>query len=191
MMKKIFAILLASVLFVSALSGCAKKDPEPTPGEDNQPSVETPAEKAEPTLDEIVAAVKEAYGDKYLPSMPIDEQMLSDVFGITMDNVEAFYAEGPMMSGHIDTFVVLQAKDGQVDSLSQELQAYLDQQQNDALCYPENGIRIQSAAVFTEGNYAFYMMLGGYNDGAETEEEIAEYADEMTKLGVDAVKALF
>lgn len=190
-MKKFLAILLASALCVAALSGCAKKDPEPTPGDDNQPSVEAPEEKEEPTLDEIVTAVKEAYGDKYLPSMAMDEQMLQDVFGISMDNVEAFFAEGPMMSAHIDTFVVLKAKDGQVDSLSKELEAYLDQQQNDALCYPENGVRIQSATVFTEGNYAFYMMLGGYADDAETEEEIAQYADEMTKLGVDAVKALF
>jgi len=194
-MKKLLTFLLASVLCAAALSGCSQKAPEQKPSDEQQPSVEAPAEEPteaeEPSLDDIVSAVKEAYGENYLPSMAMDEQMLQDVCGITMEDVEEFYAEGPMMSGHIDTFIVLKAKEGKVDSLAQELQTYLDQQQNDALCYPENGIRIQSATVLTQGNYAFYMMLGGYDNDAHTEEEIVKYADEMTKLGVDTVEALF
>ena len=192
MKKRIVAFMLAAMMCTAAFTACSsgKETQENT---ENTPSVEETVEKEEVMveLNDIVTAVKEAYGENYLPSMPYEEAMLSDVFGITMDDVEEWFAEGPMMSAHIDTFIVLKAKEGKVDSLKAELEAYLEQQKNDAMCYPNNLIRIQSGQVLSVGDYAIYMMLGGYDDAATTDEEIAAHAEEMAKVGVDAINTLF
>lgn len=193
MKKRIVAFMLAAMMCAAAFTACSSgKDPQNNA--ENTPAAEEtiPAEEeVSVELTDIVSAVKEAYGDNYLPSMEFEEAMLSDLFGITMDDVEEFFAEGPMMSAHIDTFIVLKAKEGKVDSLKAELETYLEQQKNDAMCYPNNLVRIQYGQVLSVGDYAIYMMLGGYDNDANTDEEIAAYAEKMAKVGVDAVNALF
>jgi len=189
MKKRILALLMAAMMCVSAFAGCSSETN--TPNEENTPPVEQEAPTKEVAIDEVVAAVKEAYGDKYLPSMELPAEYLSDVMGITMDDVEASFAEGPMMSAHIDTFVVLKAKEGKADALAEQLGAYLEQQKNDAMCYPNNLIRIQYGQVMNIGGYAIYMVLGGYDDTAADDAAIAKYAEEQAKVGADAVKALF
>ena len=189
MKKRILALLLAAMMCVSAFAGCSNtKAPA---AEDNTPAVEESAPAKDVAIDEIVAAVKEAYGEKYLPGMELPAEYLTDVMGITMDDVDASFAEGPMMSAHIDTFVVLKAKEGKAESLEAQLNAYLDQQQNDAMCYPNNLIRIQYGQVMNIGGYVIYMVLGGYDDTAADDAAVAKYAEEQAKVGADAVNALF
>ncbi len=187
MKKRILALLLAAMMCVSAFAGCS--DTKAPAEENNAPSVEAPVKEV--ALDEVVAAVKEAYGDKYLPSMELPTEYLSDVMGITMDDVDEFFAEGPMMSAHIDTFVVLKAKEGKADALEAQMNAYLEQQKNDAMCYPNNLIRIQYGQVMNVGGYVVYMVLGGYDDTASDDAAIAKYAEEQAKVGADVVNALF
>lgn len=190
MKKRILAFVLAAMMCTAAFTACSNNQQSSGNGS-NAPVEDSAKEEVVVELDDIVNAVKEAYGENYLPSMQYEEAMLSDVFGITMDDVDEWFAEGPMMSAHIDTFVVLKAKEGKVDTLAAELEAYLEQQKNDAFCYPNNLVRIQSGRVMTVGDYAIYMVLGGYDDSAESDEEIAAFAEKMAQVGVDAVNALF
>ena len=189
MKKRILALLMAAMMCAGALTACSDRQNDTTT-ENNNTQTEAPAKK-DVALDEIVTAVKEAYGEKYLPSMELPAEYLSDVMGINMDDVEASFAEGPMMSAHIDTFVVLKAKEGKADALAAQLSAYLEQQQNDAMCYPNNLIRIQYGQVMNIGGYAIYMVLGAYDDNATDEAAQAKYAEEQSKVGADAVIALF
>lgn len=188
MKKRILALLLAAMMCVSAFAGCSSNN---APVEENNAPVEESAPVKEVALDEVVTAVKEAYGDKYIPSMELPTEYLSDVMGITMDDVDEYFAEGPMMSAHIDTFIVLKAKEGKAESLTAQMSAYLEQQQNDGMCYPNNLIRLQYGQVMNIGDYVIYMVLGGYDDSAADEEAQAKYAEEQAKVGADAVKALF
>ncbi len=76
-----------------------------------------------PVLDEAFLgqaheAVKQAYGEAYLPSMPLEEAMLTDIYGLPMEDVEAFVAEGPMMSTQVDTFIGLRAKPGKGETVA-------------------------------------------------------------------------
>ena len=65
-------------------------------------SLETAAsatEYADDTLKQVYAAVKEAYGENYLPNMALEEQMLADSWGVDMTLVDgAYFAEVPMIS---------------------------------------------------------------------------------------------
>ncbi len=196
MKKRILALLMAAMMCASVLTACSSEEKPST--ENNNAPVETPAETPtkEVALDEIVSTVKDAYGENYIPSIQIPSdmapaEMLSDVYGITLDDCEEYFAEIPMMSSHIDTFIVLKAKEGKVESLTSELKAYLDTQKNDAMCYPENLIRIQGAQVFNVGDYAIYMMLGGFADMDASEEDALKFIEEQVQIGVDAVNALF
>lgn len=205
MKKRMFAFLLAAVMCASILTGCSNsgKENNKTENETNAP-VETPAEGEEkpaedeensaeeqPSVEEIVAAVKEVYGENYIPSMEMSEEMLSDVIGITMDDVEEFFAEGPMISAHIDSFIVLKAKEGKVDSLYEQLNQYREQQINDALCYPSNALRIQGSQVLKIGDYAIFILLGELAPVDSGEEDAVKFAEEQTQIGVDAINALF
>lgn len=192
MKKRILALLMAAMMCASLLTACGSNE-EGSNNQENNSQEETVKEVA---LDEIVSAVKDAYGENYIPSVQIPSDMapaeyMTDVFGITLDDCEEYYAEIPMMSTHIDTFIVLKAKEGKLESLTEQLQAYLDIQQNDAMCYPQNAIRIQSAKVFNAGNYAIYMILGAQPDMEASEEDAAKFTDEQVQIGVDAVNALF
>ena len=67
----------------------------------------------QPELADVVQAVKDAYGENYLPSTPLDEQMLTDIYGLE---------HGECGGGHWrstddqrtrwDTFIAVKAKEG-------------------------------------------------------------------------------
>lgn len=153
---------------------------------------ETPA--GEVDLEEIHTAVKEAYGEAYVPSMAFDAQGMKDVFGISSDLYENFIAEGPMMSTHVDQFVAIQAKEGKGEEVEALLKDYQDYLINDSMQYPMNMAKIKASEVIRHEDYVFFLMLGGYDDsGAETEDEAAalEAAKEANKIGVDVINGFF
>lgn len=61
-------------------------------------------------LEKVHQAVKEAYGENYIPSAPYDAQALNDIFGVPEDLYEEFIAEGPMISVHVDTLPPLRRR---------------------------------------------------------------------------------
>ncbi len=201
MKKRLLTLLLVAALTMSMFAGCGKKEESKDPVENNTATEENKVddaaqdgdkeEKQEPTLDEIVAAVKEAYGEDYIPSMEIPSEQLSDVFGINMDDVDSFYAEGPMISAHVDTFIALKAKEGKVDSLVESLNTYRQNQINSAYSYPMNILRLQGSKVMKNGDYAFFVLLGAFPDEEMSEEDQVKFTEEQVQIGVDAINALF
>ena len=188
MKKRILAFTLAAMMCAASLTACSNK----SSSQDN--STNAPVEETiqkDVALDEIVTAVKDAYGENYGAAMPLDEQMLTDLLGINMDEVEEFFAEFPMMSAHIDTFIVLKAKEGNIDSVYEQLNLYRENQMNDTMCYPSNALRIQGSQIMKVGNYAIYMMLGEHADIEAAEEDAVKFAQEQGQIGVDAINALF
>ena len=139
--------------------------------------------------DGLDEAMKEAYGENYLPSMQLDDVMLSEVYGINMDNVESFIAEAPMISAHVDTFIAIKAKEGKADEVEAELNAYRDDQINNAMQYPMNEAKVKASQVVRKDDYVFFVMLGQIPD--ETVSDTAAFAKEQIQIGLDKIEELF
>ena len=144
-------------------------------------------------LEKVHQAVKEAYGENYIPSAPYDAQALNDIFGVPEDLYEEFIAEGPMISVHVDTFVAVKAKEGKGEEVEQHLKDYRDSQLNDAVQYPMNLPKIEASEVVRHGDYVFFVMLGTPSAEAEAqgEEAALQSAQEENKKAVDAINAFF
>lgn len=185
MFKKI--VLTLSLVAVLGLTGCGKTNN--STGEGNQvESNETVDYVAQ--LDEIHTAVKDAYGENYIPSIEFDAETLESVYGITADMYDAVVAEGPMMSVHVDTFIGIHPTKGNEQAVIDALNAYRDTQINDTMQYPMNVMKIQASQVTEIGDYVFFLMLGTVDEMFDDEAaELAAY-EELNQVAVEAINGV-
>ena len=168
----------------------------PETEEDTQDSEEAESSQAEASdekLNEIYAAVKEAYGERYIPSMELDSEMLENIYGISRDWYEACIAEGPMISAHVETFMGFKAVSGQEEDIAAALYDYRDQQLTDGMQYPMNLPKLEASQVLEEDGYVFFVMLGSADTEAEEqgEEAALESAKANNQIGVDVIEGFF
>ena len=69
------------------------------------------------------AAVEAAEEGGYWPDMALEPDMLEMSFGISADMYEDYMAEMPMMSAHVDTLLIIRAKDDKVEAVREALEA--------------------------------------------------------------------
>lgn len=144
------------------------------------------------TIDAIYQAVKEAYGEEYLPTMLLSEDEIQVVYGIEPDWCEEFLIEVPMMSAHVDTFVAVKAKPEYLSQVSDAINAYIENLKNDTMQYPSNLNKIAASSVVTMGNYVFYVMLGiltPEQEDADEDVQIAAYA-ERNQVAIDVIESM-
>lgn len=161
--------------------------PDETPEDSNEGNAVINEEQQE-ALDEIHTAVKEAYGENYIPSQAFDEITLKEVYGLSNDMYDAIIAEGPMISMHVDTFIAVHPTEGNFDNVVAALEAYRDVLVEDTMQYPMNQIKIQASKVETVGDYVFFIMLGYGDDTLENEDEILASFEEQNDIAIDAIK---
>lgn len=144
-------------------------------------------------LTEVHGAVKEAYGDDYIPNMLYDSRTISELFGLNEDMYEEIIAEGPMMSFSADTFVAVRAKEGKSDEVREALESYRSYLINDSFQYPTNMIKVQASRVEQRGNYVFFILLGTIPAQAEEQGEnaVLQAAREQNKVAVDIIDSFF
>lgn len=197
-MRKMILTAAAAMTVFTMMTGCQAK-PAGDNGQTTQATVEQTTEEQTTTaakeisLDEIHAAVKEAYGENYIPSAAFDEQGMKELFGINSDLYDSFIAEGPMISVHVDTFVAVKAKEGKGEEVAQHLNDYRDSQLNGAMQYPMNLPKIEASQVVRHGDYVFFVMLGTPSEEAEAqgEEAALESAKENTQIAIDIIDGFF
>ena len=180
MKKLICTVLLATSL--TMLTACGQSQKTPT---------ETSSQVKAVNLADIHTAVKEAYGENYIPNMVYDEQMFKDLFGVDKELYDSYIAEGPMMSTHVDTFIAVEAKKGQGEAVEKILKDYQTKLIGDSMQYPMNIAKVQSSQVIRNGDYVFYVMLGAFDEGSENEEAALKAAEAETKIGVDVINGFF
>lgn len=143
--------------------------------------------KKEISLQQVHDEIKQAYGENYLPSMEYDLQILETIYGIKPEWIEEFVAEGPMMSGHVDTFIAVKATAGNADQVRQALENYKKTTLESGFNYPMNIGKIEQSEVYQIDDYVFYLLLGAYYEGDDPNEEPAFY-QQQTQIGLDVLK---
>ncbi len=175
-MRKFFkaGLLLAGLLVM--LTGCAK-------GNSGQAEVE---------VSDILAKIKEAYGENYLPDTELDEAMLGQMFNLDLSLVEAYAAEMPMISNHPDRVVIVKAKEGKGREVEEQLKAARKVLVEDSFQYPANMPKVESSQVVREGDYVGFLLVGAVNENWDaSEEEQLTFAQEETQKAVDAFQSFF
>lgn len=188
MRKSIYAAAL--VLTAISLTACGGKKGTENGGAGS--AAETTV-AADVDLEEVHQAVKDVYGENYIPSAPYDAQAFHDIFGVPEDLYEEFIAEGPMISVHVDTFAAVKAKAGKGEEVEKLLADYRTHLVEDSMQYPMNISKVQASEVIRNGDYVFFVMLGTASDEAQEqgEEAALKSAEEENKKAVDAINAFF
>ena len=107
-----------------------------------------------------------------MATMDITIEELNTIYGINTENVEQVVGKMPMMNVQASMYVLIQAKDGTVDTVREELDEYAKQYEEQWSMYlPEQYELVQNRKVGTIGN-TVYMII---SENAETlEQEITK-----------------
>lgn len=170
MNKKILKIIMIVGLSL-IIAGCSVAEKDVV--EDNEVS-----------LVSIYEEIREHLGDAYVSDLSIDEDVLSDEVGVSLDNVSSYIADMSMMSTHVDRYISIMAMDGQAEEVEKNLIDYKDFLIEDSVNYPMNIAKVNSAEVVRHGDYVFFIMLGKFDEREDaTESEQIEFAkEEVNKI---------
>ncbi len=208
-MKKLVLFVLISALF--GLTACGSKgngnstSPTPTmqPTVTSAASTSSPTPSPEPTqaqpdseadvsatIDNIHKAVKEMFGENYIPDFEFDETMIEEQFGIKAEWYDGIIAEGPMIRVNVEKLIVAHATEGHFEDLYNALTAYQESIQADLRQYPINLPKIQGSVVDSQDNYVFFIMLGSSENEDENAaiEECREINEQVATKIKDTLK---
>lgn len=204
-MKKLVVLMLAMVMSVSVIA-CGGKNTNDnndanagteSGATDNNAGNGTTGDNAaddesvfgDVPMADLKTAVTDVLGENYWPAMALDAQMLSDMCGITEDMYDDFLAEMPMMSAHIDTMIIIKAKDGQVEAVEEAMNTYRDGLVENSL-YPSHVAKSQASRIEVFDNYVCFVLLGGDTSSVEEqgEEAIITYCHEQNEKAIDAIR---
>lgn len=144
------------------------------------------------TVDDILTAIKGAYGENYLPNAEIPSELLEAEFGLTPDMYEAVKAEQPMIGAHADRVVVVKAAQGRADDVEAALNTAKENKINDTLQYPMNLPKINATKVVRNGDFVCFLLVGAPNENMDASEEDAKkFAEDEVQKGVKAFNDLF
>lgn len=142
-------------------------------------------------MEDLKAAAVEAADGGYWPDMALEPDMLEMSFGITSDMYEDYMAEMPMMSAHVDTLLIIRAKDDKVEAVQGALETYRNAKIEDTMQYPMNLGKIQASRIETIGNYVMFVQLGGDTTQVEEEgeEAVVSRCQEQNDKVIEAIRA--
>lgn len=204
-------VWMLALLLTFGLTACGGKNkensqtqPESTAGQTTESTTERTTESAveEQTgsndnaygnagMEDLKAAVVEALGENYWPNMTLEPDMFGEMFGVTEDMYEEYFAEMPMISTNVDTLVIVKAKEGQTDAVEEALNAYRDMKVNDTLQYPMNIGKIQASRVEVIGDYVCFVQLGADVADAmdQGEDAVIEQCQEANETALEAIRS--
>lgn len=137
-------------------------------------------------------AVVEVLGENYWPNMTIEPTTLSDMYGITEEMYEDYFAEMPMISTNVDTLIIVKAKEGQAEAVEAALTAYRETLISDTMQYPMNHGKIQASRIEAMGNYVCFVQLGAdVTDAMDQGEDAAiTQCQEENEKALDAIREI-
>lgn len=187
MKRKIIAVVLAVAFLAGAVPASIKVQ--------KSFIAEAAKKKKAPTIKKLYNAIKEAYGENYVADMSLTNEEINQRYGLSSKWYTAAVSDIPMMSAHVDTLVIVKAKNAKSKKkIKKKLQKYQQAQMDNTLQYPMNALKIKASRIYIKGDYVFFFMLGFIDNKLEettTEEEQIEAYKEQNQIAVDTVKALF
>lgn len=170
-MKKIISILMIGTVFL--LNGCENQLPEDElvnngqafemkQAEDDLQAGNFPMldrEKFIP-LTELKDNVKELLGDNYWPEVDLTKEELAQRTGITEEMYVDFLAEKQVLDAHIDTMIIIQAKEAYVGTVEQALENYRSAIIEENRNHPQNLGKAMASRMETIDNYVCFVQLG-------------------------------
>ena len=200
-MKKLIGLFLVTVMAFS-LVACGKDTNE---GNADAPATEQGATTGEDTtqtdetltnygvgvsMEDLKAALVEALGENYWPNTEIPADFLKDIYGVSEDMYEEYYAEMPMISTNVDTVIIVKAKEDQVTAVEDALNAYREVMVNDTMQYPMNVGKIQASRIETFGQYVCFVQLGADTmEASETgDEAVIEQCQQANELALEVIE---
>ena len=205
-MKKIIAVMLILASLMSFASCGDNSTSDDTTGDtssnettiidDTTAGDTTAADTETPSSDvsaaDIGKAVADEFGDDYIPDMDIDADYLDSAYGVKPEWYDDFFAQMPMISANVDTFIAVKAKAGNVADVEKALNDYADYYKNDAQKYPKDIAKANACRVYTKGNYVFFIMLGVPTDEVENMEDAdqVKYYEEQNDRAVKVIDSL-
>ena len=189
-------VSLASLILACGIiaTGCGDDKTENTnePVDNNVEQTESEStENSEISPASILEKIKAAYGEDYLPNVPLDEEMVKETFKLDLGLVEEYVAEMPMIGAHPDKVLIVKAKDGKVEDVVAQLEAARTDMIENGLHYPMNLEKVQSAKVVSKGNYAAFLLVGSANNMSDDEEERLKFAEDEVQKAVTAFNSMF
>lgn len=210
-MKKKKMVMVCTLLAVSAVffTACGKKNngnggdntesttPQTSSREETsmESSMEnTSAESTEPAQESRLMflrdAVAEALGEDYWPDSVMEPEYVQDLYGLKPAMYEDVFVETPVIGTHVDTLIIVQAKEDQVETVEQVLNNYRESEINNTMQYPMNIGKLQASRIETIDNYVFFIQLGGSSIDAEEEgeEKVMELSQEQNEKALEAIR---
>lgn len=112
------------------------------------------------TLTQLKDSVKELLGDQYWPEVDLTKEELERNTGITEDMYVDFLAEKQVMDAHIDTMIIIHAKEAEVGAIEAALEKYRENLIEENRNYPQNLCKAQASRMETIENYVCFVQLG-------------------------------
>lgn len=171
MRKLIMVTVVCSLL---ALTGCGEEMPEEDLVHQKEPyGAEKVAEDLQAssfplfqgeerfyTLPELKDKVQNLLGDAYWPQVSLSAEELESLTGIESDMYVDFLAERQVMDAHIDTLIVIHAKEDYVGEIEQGIEAYrsgiIEANRN----HPQNLGKAKASRMETIDDYVCFVQLG-------------------------------
>lgn len=112
------------------------------------------------TLPELKDKVQNLLGDAYWPQVSMSAEELERLTGIGSDMYVDFLAERQIPDAHIDTLIVIHAKEDYVGEIEQGIEVYrsgiIEANKN----YPQNLAKAQASRMETIDDYVCFVQLG-------------------------------
>ncbi len=112
------------------------------------------------TLPELKDKVQNLLGDAYWPQVSLSAEELESLTGIESDMYVDFLAERQVLDAHIDTLIVIHAKEDYVGEIEQGIEAYrsgiIEANRN----HPQNLGKAKASRMETIDDYVCFVQLG-------------------------------
>lgn len=131
-------------------------------------------------LTELKDNVKELLGDNYWPEVDLTKEELAQKTGITEDMYVDFLAEKQVLDAHIDTMIIVQAKEAYVGAVEQALENYRTSIIDANRDHPQNLGKAMASRMETIDNYVCFVLLGADTTAVaeQGEEQLIDYCQE-------------
>ena len=201
-MKK--EILLGIALFTTLLmTGCIKSDTQERSVEDQAyvnegngeedavNTLQTGAKyKVTGTMDVLRSTVIQLLGENYWPDTLLSAEELAERVGISANMYESFLAEYQHTEAGIDTMILIEAKENEVETVEKCLNDYREVLLNIYEQQPQNEAKVFASRIEVIDHYVCYVQLGADISFLEEKgrEEMVAYCQQENERALDVLE---